>query len=117
MENGNELAHEMSKDHPSYSKDDTQALYDRKLAERHDRGLGYPSCATIQSNGCGSCATCPLLAKGKSPLNIRPTVTATVNPAIGKSRATAVAKFRDLDRAGQPKPTLANAVIAIRALG
>ena len=51
-------------------------------------------------------------SKGKSPLNIRPAVTAT---ATGQT-ATAVAEFRDLDRGGQPKPTLANAVIAIRAL-
>lgn len=80
MENGNAIAHAISKGHPSYSEADTQALYDRKVAERHDRGLGYPSCATIQGNGCNACASCPLFAKGKSPLNIRPAVTATVNP-------------------------------------
>ena len=71
MEDGNALAHEISKGYPSYSADDTQALYDRKMVERHDQGLGYPSCATIAANGCKSCASCPLFAKGKSPLNIR----------------------------------------------
>jgi len=81
MENGNAIAHAISKDHASYTQADTQALYDRKVAERHDRGIGYPSCATIQGAGCTACATCPLLAKGKSPLNIRGAaahVTATV---------------------------------------
>lgn len=80
MENGNAVAHAISKDHSSYSAHDTQALYDRKVAERADRGIGYPSCAAIAGNGCKSCATCPLFAKGKSPLNIRPLVTATVTP-------------------------------------
>jgi Domain of unknown function (DUF927) len=79
MENGNAIAHEISKGHTSYSQVDTQALYDRKLAERADRGLGYPSCTTIAGAGCKSCPACPLFAKGKSPLNIRPVVTATVS--------------------------------------
>jgi hypothetical protein len=78
MENGNDIAHRISKGHPSYSEADTQAKFDLKMAVRHGSGIGYPSCATIQGAGCGSCATCPLLAKGKSPLNIRPAVTATV---------------------------------------
>ena len=84
MENGNEIAHKISSGHVSYSEADTQALYDRKVADRHDRGIGYPSCSTIQSNGCGACASCPLFAKGKSPLNIAPKkapFTATVTGA------------------------------------
>jgi hypothetical protein len=78
MENGNAIAHVISKGHATYIAADTQALYDRKLTERHDRGLGYPQCSTIQGAGCKSCAQCPLLGKVKSPLNIRPLVTATV---------------------------------------
>ena len=70
---------------------DTQALYDRKMAERHDRGIGYPSCAAIAGAGCEACKACPLFPKGKSPLNIRPTpkVTATVNPAVQSPAAAA----------------------------
>jgi hypothetical protein len=83
MENGNAIAHAISKGHATYTQDDTQALYDRKVAERHDRGIGYPSCSAIKGAGCTACETCPLFAKGKSPLNIRPVVTATVNPAPG----------------------------------
>lgn len=91
MENGNAIAHAISKDHSEYSAVDTQALYDRKMAERRERGIGYPSCSTIQGAGCQSCATCPLFAKGKSPLNIRPAVTATVTPQMGQSpQATAL---------------------------
>jgi hypothetical protein len=70
MEDGNKLAHAMSKGHASYTFAETQAQYDRKIAERQSRELGYPSCATIQSNGCKSCATCPHFVKGKSPLNL-----------------------------------------------
>jgi hypothetical protein len=82
MEGGNALAHEISKGHKDYGDGSaTQALYERKVADRADRGVGYPSCATIAGTGCASCKTCPLLANGKSPLNIRPGVTATVtNP-------------------------------------
>lgn len=87
MEDGNALAHKISSGHKSYSKDDTQALYDRKMAERHDRGIGYPSCAAIAGAGCEACKTCPLFSKGKSPLHIRPDVTAKVNPAMGQSAA------------------------------
>jgi len=85
MENGRVYAHEISKGHATYTPADTNAMFDRKVAERHDLGLGYPQCSTIQGAGCKTCATCPLRAKGKSPLNIRPTpkVTATVSPAAG----------------------------------
>ena len=86
MENGNDIAHKISSGHVAYTKDDTQVLYDRKVAERASRGIGYPSCAAIKSAGCTSCATCPLLGKIKSPLNIRPDApefTATVSPAAG----------------------------------
>src|SRR5881396_3236633 len=48
MENGNALAHEMSKGHAQYTFTETQAQYERKVAERQSRGLGYPSCATIK---------------------------------------------------------------------
>ena len=120
MENGNAIAHQISKGHKTYAPNDTQALYDRNVADRSDRLIGYPSCATIQSNGCKSCASCPLLAKGKSPLNIRPVVTATVNPVeapVPTKAGTVAVRFRDFNQFGRPRPSLANAVIAIRALG
>ena len=96
MENGSAIAHEISKGHAEYSTVDTQALYDRKMAERHDRGIGYPSCSTFEANGSKSCETCPLRGKGKSPLNIRPDpVTATVTPSMGQSPAAAQLNLPD----------------------
>jgi hypothetical protein len=78
MENGNAIAHKISKAHTGYSHADTQALYERKVADRAERGIGYPSCNAIKGTGCTACLTCPHLSKGKSPLNIRPAVAATV---------------------------------------
>ena len=77
MENGHAFAHEISKGHRSYTPDDTDAMFNRKMAERDKLGLGYPSCAAIKSAGCKDCANCPLFSQGKSPLNIRPKVAAT----------------------------------------
>ena len=95
MENGNVLAHEISKGHAAYAEADTQALYDRKVAERADRGIGYPSCATIAGAGCEACKTCPLFTKGKSPLNIRPAVSATSPNAACPSGSSGHANWTD----------------------
>ena len=118
MENGNAIAHEISKGHRDYTKVDTQALYDRKMAERHDRGIGYPSCAAIKGSGCKSCATCPLLAKGKSPLNIRPEVSAAENPAAGDN-SQAEPSFVDChaDFVGPQKPNPVSVLMALHAKG
>lgn len=70
MEDGHALAHKMGEQHPGYNRESTEALWDRKVRERKDRGLGWPSCAAIHSAGCGACSTCPHFAKGKSPLNL-----------------------------------------------
>ncbi len=69
LEDGHELAHKMSKGHPEYSHDETEALWERKVAEQNDRGLGWPSCAAIQGEGCTHCATCVHLVERKSPLH------------------------------------------------
>ena len=80
MEAGDTIAHKISSGHQSYVETDTTALFKRKVAERASSAvLGYPSCDKIAGAGCKSCAKCPLLGKVKSPLNIRPIVTATVN--------------------------------------
>ncbi|OMI09276.1 hypothetical protein BSN85_17240 [Bradyrhizobium brasilense] len=80
MENGNDIAHKISSGHTGYTTHDTQALYDRKVADRAERGIGYPSCAAIHGAGSARCAGCQHFSKGKSPLNIRRAVTATVTP-------------------------------------
>jgi hypothetical protein len=117
MENGNVFAHEVSKGHSTYAKDDTQALYERKLAER-ERGVGYPSCRAIEGAGCEACLTCPHFTKNKSPLNIRPATTAgtgvsQTHQATSKSNAD----WPDgCTRQGTPVKGYANTLAAIREL-
>jgi len=66
MENGNDIAHKISSGHSTYSPADTQAMFDRKVAERADgRVGGYPQCATIAGAGCGACKMCPHFKEGK----------------------------------------------------
>jgi len=60
-------AHRMAAGHPGYTEESTDQLFDRKLREREEKGLGWPSCASILNAGCTSCAQCPHLPKGKSP--------------------------------------------------
>jgi P4 family phage/plasmid primase-like protien len=87
MENGNAIAHTISKGHVTYSEAETQALYDRKVADRHDRGIGYPSCATIAGAGCEACKTCPLFGKITSPLKLK-TMRPEPNQGDGTARQT-----------------------------
>jgi Family of unknown function (DUF5906) len=70
LEKGHELAHRMGRGHPGYTVESTNELWARKNRERADRGLGWPSCKAIQASGCSACASCPHLARGKSPLNL-----------------------------------------------
>lgn len=62
-------AHRMAQGHPNYGPGETDELFDRKNNEKITRNLGWPRCAAISAAGCTSCATCPLFAQGKSPLN------------------------------------------------
>jgi P4 family phage/plasmid primase-like protien len=66
MENGNAIAHEISRGHATYTNAETQQQFELKIAAK----VGWPSCATIQSNGSAACAACPLLGKIKSPLQL-----------------------------------------------
>lgn len=91
MENGHDLAHKMARGYPEYHYDQTEALWERKVTERAANGLGWPSCRSIQAEGCAHCATCPVLAIGKSPLHLarisNPTpVASTVAPYVANSQ-------------------------------
>lgn len=86
MERGELFAHEISKGYAKYDHGETQKLYERKVADRHEKGLGWPSCRTIQANGCTLCAACPHFAAGKSPITLAlapklPQLTASVQQA------------------------------------
>jgi Protein of unknown function (DUF3987) len=62
-------AHLMGREHPGYTKESTDALYDRKVREKTDKGLGWPSCSAIRTAGCTACEKCPHFNKGKTPLH------------------------------------------------
>ncbi len=79
MDEGHSLSHKMGKGHPEYTVATTDALWDRKIKERKDRGLGWPSCNAIQAAGCKACATCPHFKEKKSPLHLA--LAAPVRPA------------------------------------
>ena len=82
MQGGRAIATEISKGHATYTPAETDAMFDRKMAERANGKVGGPPvCSTIRSAGCRACETCPLFGKLKSPINIKPDVTATVNSA------------------------------------
>jgi hypothetical protein len=55
LENGEQLAHELGNAHLDYTRDTTQAMWDRKIRERKERGLGWPSCKAFEDAGCTSC--------------------------------------------------------------
>jgi hypothetical protein len=85
LEDGHARAHKMGKHHPGYSRESTDALWERKNHERKEKGLGWPSCTAIQSNGCTGCATCPHLSKGKSPLHLAlPAATPDLDNILGQ---------------------------------
>lgn len=74
-------AHRMGDKHATYTKESTDEFFDRKDRERSERGLGWPSCATISATGATACKSCALFAQGKSPLNFE--VRAAPTGAVG----------------------------------
>jgi hypothetical protein len=69
VEDGDKVAHLMGRNHPGYTRETTDALYERKLREKAEKGLGWPSCKAISGSGSKLCATCKHFNQGKSPLN------------------------------------------------
>lgn len=64
-------AHRMANQHPGYTVESTDDLFDRKEREKEQKGLGWPSCRTIELSGSAQCASCPHKIAGKSPLNFQ----------------------------------------------
>lgn len=69
LEEGEQAAHVMAMGHAEYSEESTHELYERKVREKAERGLGWPSCKTINIAGCEACQECGHYSAGKSPLN------------------------------------------------
>jgi predicted P-loop ATPase len=119
LRDGRRIFHRMSKGHKSYDPGDTDKMFDRKVNEKEERSLGWPGCAAIEDAGCKSCKTCPHKGKIKSPLNLTsPVATPNQKNVVGQAKQAVVAGvvFRDVTK-GRARPSLANAVIAMRALG
>ena len=74
MEKGRRWGHYFSKGYATYSDDETDKMYDRKVAERASLGLGWPSCNAFENEGCKQCAACAYRRKIKSPLSSPPLV-------------------------------------------
>ena len=70
MQDARPLAHKLSRGYSAYTLAETDAMFDRKLRERQERGLGWPSCKAIEAAGCKLCANCVHRGKIKSPLNL-----------------------------------------------
>jgi uncharacterized protein DUF927 len=67
MEGGHELAHAFGSQHPGYSYESTEEKWERKCKEHDEKGVGWPSCKSIEAAGSKECKACPHFAKGKSP--------------------------------------------------
>lgn len=78
---GRVQAHRMAMGHKDYSYATTDELYERKLREKEERNIGWPSCATVRGAGCTGCANCPLAPLGKSPLNFGKQTVAVIQAA------------------------------------
>ena len=81
MDHGNALAHEFSKGYPSYSPDETEKMWERKLADKQG-GLRWPSCEAFENMGCKLCGSCPHKGKIKSPLNLSVPKVPRAAPAV-----------------------------------
>jgi hypothetical protein len=63
-------AHRLGCQHPGYTQQSTDEMFDRKDKEREGRGLGWPTCAAISAAGSKQCQGCPHFGSGKSPLHL-----------------------------------------------
>ena len=70
LANGRKVFHEMSKGYKSYVAAETDKMFDRKVEDREEKDLGWPSCQTFQTYGAKQCGGCPHKGKIKSPLNL-----------------------------------------------
>jgi uncharacterized protein DUF3987 len=95
--NGEGFAHALGKAHPGYTPASTDAMFARKMKERSEKGLGWPSCKAIHGAGSKFCTTCPHFAKNKSPLNLAQPYQASAAPSTMSSQASASAPASFVD--------------------
>lgn len=66
---GHDAAHWMAQGHPGYTQAGTTELWDRQVATKLSRNLGWPRCQSIAAQGAIQCMGCPHVGMGKSPFN------------------------------------------------
>lgn len=69
VEDGRDALHLMSKGYPGYTPRETDDMFDRKVREKKEKNIGWPSCQSFHQYSAPECAACPLRGQGKSPLN------------------------------------------------
>lgn len=69
LDQGEEVAHELSDGHPTYSERETDEKYAEVVRSHAGQRIGWPQCRTIHDAGAQECRTCPHLQAGRSPLN------------------------------------------------
>jgi hypothetical protein len=80
---GREIFHELSRGHAGYTPAETDEMFDRKMDEREEIGLRWPSCQAFEQYGSKQCAACQHKDKIKSPLNLaRPQPTPPAEPSF-----------------------------------
>ena len=91
LQDGDKLAHKLGNKHVGYTPGSTKAMWDRKVREKDQQGLGWPSCTAIQSEGCKLCATCKHFGKIKSPLNLAlPTERPDQKSIVGQTKESEI---------------------------
>lgn len=70
FKDGRDWAHKMSRGYPTYSEEETDKMWERKVNDRADGKIGWPGCHAFEGDGCKHCATCVFKGKIKSPLNL-----------------------------------------------
>lgn len=104
-------AHRMADQHPGYSKESTDELFERKERDKEAKGLGWPSCRSFELAGSTKCAGCPHKAAGKTPLHYASKPQAAPVPATpgtdlpkgyGRDKNNHVCLI-SIDEAGNPK--------------
>jgi hypothetical protein len=86
LDGGREIFRALSKGYKGYTREETDRMFDRKLEEREEKDIGWPSCQKFEEYGSQQCAGCPHKGQIRSPLNLP---IARSRPGTGYARTVA----------------------------
>jgi hypothetical protein len=66
LNGGRAIFHALSKGHADYDPENVDKMFDRKVGDREEKEIGWPSCQTFESYGSKQCAGCAHRGKIKS---------------------------------------------------